>query len=84
MSFFKIANGNEDNNILKRATPFIIWANFWIEKQKNVMLSLNQLGLILLESAGVEMLPYYQYLLQLGKDILTMQSIVKYTKVLLA
>lgn len=60
---------DDDSSLLQRATPFIIWANFPIEEKKDVMVSMNQLGPLLLETAEVEMMPYYRYLLQLGKDV---------------
>ena len=73
-----IADENENNDILKRATPFLIWANFPIEEQREVMVSLNQLGPLLLESAGVEKMPYYEYLYQLGKDVPVLTSYGEY------
>lgn len=73
-----VADENENNDILKRATPFIIWANFPIEEQRDVMVSLNQLGPILLETAGVKKMPYYEYLYQLGKDVPVLTSYGEY------
>lgn len=60
-----------DNNspILQRATPFLIWANFPIEEKKNVMVSMNVLGALLLDTAGVNMIPYYRFLLDLSEEV---------------
>ena len=69
-SFIEEISVKCDNNaVLQRATPFIIWANFPIEERRDVMVSMNELGPLLLETCGVRMLPYYKYLSNLGKDV---------------
>lgn len=42
------------------------------------MVSINQLGPMLLETAGVDMMPYYKYLLQLGKGVPVLTSYGEY------
>lgn len=74
----EISDQNENNAILQRATPFIIWANFPIDERKDVMISMNELGPLLLETSGVRMLPYYQYLSDLGKDVPVLTSYGEY------
>ena len=49
--------------------PFFIWANYDIAEQEQVQLSANYLSTLLLETAGLELPIYHQYLAQLQKDI---------------
>ena len=70
----EISDNNEKNAILQRATPFIIWANFPIDERKDVIVSMNELGPMLLEISGVRMLPYYKYLSKLGKVVPVLTS----------
>lgn len=73
-----VANKDLDNDIYFRATPFMIWANFPIEEKENVFLSLNELGPLLLDTAGVQMIPYYQYVLQLSREVPVLTSYGRY------
>lgn len=43
-------------------TPFIIWANYDIEEQQDMDISMNYLGGLLLETAGVPRSAYFQFL----------------------
>lgn len=74
----EIAKEDDNNAILQRATPFVIWANFPIEEKTDVMVSMNELGSLLLDTAGVNMMPYYQYVLQLGKEVPVLTSYGSY------
>ena len=49
------------------ATPFIIWANYDIEEQENVMTSSNYLGAMTVEAAGVELTKYQQYFVKASR-----------------
>lgn len=49
--------------------PFILWANFDIEEQHDVRLSVNYLGTLLLETAGLPMPQWQQYLSRLSKTL---------------
>ncbi|MDE7324484.1 MAG: LTA synthase family protein [Lachnospiraceae bacterium] len=65
-----ITDKNIDNKaVMQRATPFVIWANFPIAEKQDVMISMNELGPLLLQTSGVKMLPYYNYLLELGQKV---------------
>lgn len=49
------------------ATPFLIWANYDIPEQQNVVTSTNYLSTLLLEQTGLQMTDYNYYL----KDLMT-------------
>lgn len=68
-SFIEEISDKNNSALLKRATPFIIWANFPINEKKEVMTGMNQLMPLLLETAQVQMLPYFNYITRLSKDI---------------
>ena len=51
----------------KYITPYVIWANYDVTFPDYGDMSANYLGVALLECAGVELPPYYQYLMQLQK-----------------
>lgn len=76
-AFEEISNSDK-NNLLMRETPFIIWANFPIEGKRDALVSMNELGPFLLECAGVDMMPYYQYINELRKKIPVLTSYGKY------
>ena len=65
------AGGNlteEEQTALKYVTPYVIWANYDVDFPEYGDISANYLGAVLLECAGVELPPYYQFLLQLQKQ----------------
>ena len=39
------------------------------KKERDVMISMNELGVLLLQTSGVKMLPYYNYLLELSQTV---------------
>ncbi|MBS7176386.1 MAG: LTA synthase family protein, partial [Clostridiales bacterium] len=51
-----------EENQQRYITPFVIWANYDIEEQYIEQISANYLSTLLLETAGLEMTPYNQYL----------------------
>lgn len=51
-----------DSQMLQYTVPFFIWANYDIPEQQVPCTSLNYLGRYLLEAAGIELPPYYQFL----------------------
>ncbi len=53
---------DSDRTLNKYITPFVIWANYDIPEEENINISLNYLGVLLQEAAGVEMSPYFKYL----------------------
>lgn len=58
----------QEQTALKYITPYIIWANYDIDFPEYGDMSSNYLGAALLECAGVELPPYYKYLLLLQKQ----------------
>lgn len=54
---------------LRHATPFIIWANYDIPEQQIDKLSANYLSSLVLETAGVKLTEYNKYLLNLAKTL---------------
>lgn len=59
----------QEKKILERSTPFIIWANYDIEDKDLGFISLNYLVPTLLETARVNLSPYYQYMLNLREEV---------------
>lgn len=55
-------DSSPEREIMARATPFIIWANYDIDGRDEGIISVNGLAPLLLETAGVEMMPYYRYI----------------------
>lgn len=58
----------EDKTNLKYITPYVIWANYDIDFGECEDISANYLGASVLEYAGVELSPYYQFLLRLKEE----------------
>lgn len=58
----------EEQTELKYITPYVIWTNYDVEFPEYGDMSANYLGAVLLECAGAELPPYYQYLLQIQKQ----------------
>lgn len=60
-------SAEENMNLYK--TPFLIWANYDIEEQENVNISMNCLSTLMLESTGMKLSPFNQFLLDIHKQI---------------
>lgn len=60
-------SAEENMNLYK--TPFLIWANYDIEEQENVNISMNYLSTLMLESTGMKLSPFNQFLLDIHKQI---------------
>ena len=58
-----------DELALRYQVPFFIWANFDIEEQQNVEMSINYLGGYMLEVAGIELPAYQAYLESLRAQV---------------
>lgn len=65
----QIANKECNHDICFRSVPYLIWANFPIEGESGSTVGMNGLVPILLDKAGVNMMPYYRYILQLAKEV---------------
>lgn len=59
-------SAEENMNLYK--TPFLIWANYDIEEQENVNISMNYLSTLMLESTGMKLSPFNQFLLDIHTD----------------
>lgn len=79
----------EEQNAMKYVVPYVIWANYDAAFSEYGDMSANYLGAVVLECAGAELPPYYQFLLNLWKhypvisyqtimDIKTEEPIVQY------
>jgi len=64
--FYALLNGGTPDTLgeqmLKYTVPFFIWANYDIEEYTLEQTSLNYLAGHLLDAAGIELPPYYQFL----------------------
>ena len=58
-----------EENMNRYKTPFLIWANYDIEEQENVNISMNYLSTLMLESTGMKLSPFNQFLLDIHKQI---------------
>lgn len=71
-SFVKTLVQGEDSaetNLLQRKVPLLIWANFPLEQQDLGTMSMNYVVPTLLDIAGIQLNPYYSYLLQLKEQV---------------
>ena len=50
-------------------TPFLIWANYDIEEQEDINISINYLSTLMLESAGMKMSPFQYFLSDMKKEV---------------
>lgn len=60
---------NDEHITQRNVTPFLIWANYDIPEAEIDMLSVNYLGSYLLQTIGMELPAYHQYLLELSKTL---------------
>lgn len=58
-----------EEQMLQYTVPFFIWANYDIPEQEVELTSLNYLARYLVEAAGLEMGPYYQFLEEMEERI---------------
>lgn len=59
----------EEMKMLQYATPYLVWANYDIEKRNYGTISNNYLPAIICETAGVELPAYYKFLLNMRDEI---------------
>ena len=57
-----------EQNLRKYMVPYIIWANYDIDWEEYGDMSANYLPAALLECAGLELPPFYQFLLELHRE----------------
>lgn len=82
--FYQELIGENKNELeiqkLKHTVPFLIWANYDIEEKEIELTSLNYLSSLLLETAGVELDPFNQYLKDLNEKIPTLNAFGYYSE----
>ena len=66
-------------NMQLYSTPFLIWANFDIPEQTVELTSLSYLSRYLLEAAGIELPPYYQFLKELEEQVPVVNALGYYS-----
>lgn len=69
-------NWTDEQQLRRHETPFIIWSSDGIEACDEGKTSLNYLGSILLEKAGLPLTGYDRFLLEMRKDIPAMGGCV--------
>lgn len=55
----------QEKNLQKYITPYVIWANYDVDWKEYGDMSANYLPAVLAECAGLQMPPFYQYLMEL-------------------
>ena len=82
--FYTLLNGGTpdtlDEQMLKYTVPFFIWANYDIEEYTLEQTSLNYLAGHLLDAAGIELPPYYQFLRDTEQVIPAINAFGYYSK----
>lgn len=82
--FYLALNGGAlktlDEQMLKYTVPFFIWANYDIEEYTLEQTSLNYLAGHLLDAAGIELPPYYQFLRDTEETIPAINAFGYYSK----
>ena len=56
---------NPEEEQLRHMTPFLIWANYDIEEQEGLVLSINHLSALMMEAANLPMTRYQRFSAQL-------------------
>lgn len=67
-----------EQNIRLRGTPFMIWSNYGLENKDLGYISMNYLPSVILETAGLQLSPYYTYMQQLQQMVPIVSSYGKY------
>ena len=82
-TFFEEIHGGEFDTLpeqMERYTvPFFIWANFDIPEQTMECISLNYLAPHLLKAAGLDLPPYYQFLLEMENAVPAVNALGYYS-----
>lgn len=69
-----------DDEVLRYSIPFFIWANFDIPEQEVERTSINYLSRYMLETAGIELPPYYRFLKDMEDHIPALSAKGYYSK----
>lgn len=65
--------------MLQYQVPFFLWANYDLPEETVACTSLNYLGVYLLEAAGIDLPPYYQFLKELEQHIPAVNALGYYS-----
>lgn len=68
----------EERNLRLRTVPLFYWANFEMNDVRFDTVSMNQVIPLLLELAGMNRSPYYDYLIQLRQNVPVLSSYGRY------
>ncbi len=69
MGVNSLSNLTPEQEQMRHATPFFIWANYDIEEKTIDKLSSNYLSSLVLQTAGVKLTEYNKYLLKLAETL---------------
>jgi len=58
----------QEQNLQKYVVPYVIWANYDVDWKEYGDMSANYLPAVLAECAGLQLPPFYQYLLELHEE----------------
>ena len=72
------ALSSDEQALLLRSVPMVIWANFALEEQDLGTVSMNYVVPMLLDAANVERSPYYDYMLNMKQYVPVVSSFGKY------
>lgn len=64
-----LVESGPENDLLLRKVPLLIWANFPLEQRDLGTMSMNYVVPTLFDLAGIQLTPYYSYLLRMKEDI---------------
>ena len=56
--------GQQDKTLNMYKTPFLIWANYDIPERSGIDISMNYLGILLADTAGIKTSPFFDFLRQ--------------------
>jgi len=68
MNGIDVDNLSKEDVIKDHMVPFVIWANFDIDEDEDVDISLNHLGNLLLKEAGIPLTRYRSYIDSFAQD----------------
>lgn len=71
-------NQTYEQQLQRQKTPFFIWANYDIQEQTNVEISLNYLNILLFETAGLQLDEYQTFRKNLWQGQIPMMNAVGY------
>ena len=75
---FDFDNQTYEQQQQRQKTPFFIWANYDIQEQTNVEISLNYLNILLFETAGLQLDEYQTFRKNLWQGQIPMMNAVGY------